>query len=238
MLGSATWDKQILHVGWVLNSNWTLTATRIVETYMSSAIPLSMPTQEDGSDGPNSSAPVAQPEVRITHLACWSRATFYARPLATAPTTPTRRPRVAQNVSSKRRTQTPLLLIQISQHRNGKFFLFDLAAVIWNPLGVGSIILLLEKDKKTASVIMKSRTKIYANFTSKLLSLLAYQSFLFYMSLVTDIQLQLSGGRRETRAFVCRVPANSSRICDQTQTLAVRFASVDCWFPSCYFSDW
>lgn len=131
---------------------------------------IGMPTQEDGSDGPNSSAFVAQPEVRTTCLAC--RATLYNRPLlATAPTTPTRRPRVAQNVSSKRRTQTPLLLIQIPLHRKAKFFLFDVAAVKWNDLGIGSVILLLEKDKKTTSMIMKSRTKIYANFTSKLVRL-------------------------------------------------------------------
>lgn len=99
------------------------------------------------------------------------RLLIHNRPPATAPSTPTRRPRVAQNVSSKRRTQTPLLLIHILLHRKAKFFLFDVAAVKWNVFGVGSIILLLEKDKKTASVIMKSRTKIYANFTSKLVRL-------------------------------------------------------------------
>ncbi|EDQ99269.1 uncharacterized protein LACBIDRAFT_335194 [Laccaria bicolor S238N-H82] len=57
-----------------------------------------------------------------------------------------------------------LLLIQIPPHRNAKFFLFDVAAVKWNVFGMGSVILLLEKDK-TASVIMKSRTKMYANFS-------------------------------------------------------------------------
>lgn len=101
-----------------------------------------------------------------------------------------------------------LLLIQIPPHRNAKFFLFDVAAVKWNVFGMGSVILLLEKDK-TASVIMKSRTKMYANFS------------------ITGIEWQLSMGSTETRALVCKVPADSSRICDQTQTLAVRFASED-----------
>ncbi|KIJ95508.1 hypothetical protein K443DRAFT_682953 [Laccaria amethystina LaAM-08-1] len=129
-----------------------------------------MPTQEDGYDGPNSGALVAQPEPQ---------------------------------------PQLPPLEGQELFKMNAKFFLFDVAAVKWNVFGTGSIILLLEKDKKTASVIMKSRTKIYANFT------------------ITGIELQLSMGSKETRALVCRVPADSSRICDQTQTLAFRFVSED-----------
>lgn len=128
-----------------------------------------MPTQEDGFDGSNSSALVAQPEPQ---------------------------------------PQLPPLEGQELLKMNAKFFLFDVAAVKWNVFGMGSVILLLEKDK-TASVIMKSRTKMYANFS------------------ITGIEWQLSMGSTETRALVCKVPADSSRICDQTQTLAVRFASED-----------